>query len=51
MAPPRYVFVIQELSKTCPGGKQVLSNISLSFLPDAKIGVVGVNGSGKSTLF
>jgi ATP-binding cassette ChvD family protein len=41
---------MQKLSKTYPGGKQVLSNISLSFLPDAKIGVVGVNGSGKSTL-
>ncbi len=50
MAPPQYVFVMQKLSKTYPGGKQVLSNISLSFLPDAKIGVVGVNGSGKSTL-
>ena len=50
MAPPQYVYVMQKLSKTYPGGKQVLSNISLSFLPDAKIGVVGVNGSGKSTL-
>ena len=50
MAPPQYVFVMQKLSKTYPGGKQVLSNISLSFLPDAKIGVVGVNGSGESTL-
>jgi energy-dependent translational throttle protein EttA len=42
MAPPQYVYVMQKLSKTYPGGKQVLSNISLSFLPDAKIGVVGV---------
>jgi ATP-binding cassette ChvD family protein len=50
MAAPQYVFVMHKLSKTYPGGKQVLSNISLSFLPDAKIGVVGVNGSGKSTL-
>ena len=50
MASPQYVYVMQKLSKTYPGGKQVLSNISLSFLPDAKIGVVGVNGSGKSTL-
>ncbi len=41
---------MQKLSKTYPGGKQVLNNIQLSFLPDAKIGVVGVNGSGKSTL-
>jgi ATP-binding cassette ChvD family protein len=38
------------LSKTYPGGKQVLNNIHLSFYPDAKIGVLGVNGSGKSTL-
>ncbi|WKW51897.1 energy-dependent translational throttle protein EttA [Rhodomicrobium lacus] len=50
MAAPQYVYVMQKLSKTYPGGKQVLNNISLSFLPDAKIGVVGVNGSGKSTL-
>jgi ATP-binding cassette ChvD family protein len=50
MASPQYVYVMHKLSKTYPGGKQVLSNISLSFLPDAKIGVVGVNGSGKSTL-
>ena len=50
MAPPQYVYIMQKLSKTYPGGKQVLNNISLSFLPDAKIGVVGVNGSGKSTL-
>ncbi len=50
MASPQYVYVMHKLSKTYPGGKQVLNNISLSFLPDAKIGVVGVNGSGKSTL-
>jgi ATP-binding cassette ChvD family protein len=41
---------MQKLSKTYPGGKQVLKDIHLSFLPEAKIGVVGVNGSGKSTL-
>ena len=38
------------LSKTYPGGKQVFSDIRLSFFPGAKIGVVGVNGAGKSTL-
>jgi ATP-binding cassette ChvD family protein len=41
---------MHRLSKTFPGGKQVLKDISLSFLPGAKIGVVGLNGSGKSTL-
>ncbi len=50
MATPKYVFTMQALGKTYPGGKQVLRDISLSFLPDAKIGVVGVNGAGKSTL-
>jgi ATP-binding cassette ChvD family protein len=50
MAAPQYVYTMQKLSKTYPGGKQVLKDIHLSFLPDAKIGVVGVNGSGKSTL-
>ena len=46
----QYIFQMQELSKTYPGGKKVFENIWLSFYPDAKIGVVGVNGSGKSTL-
>ncbi len=50
MATPQYVFTMQKLGKTYPGGKQVLKDISLSFLPDAKIGVVGINGAGKSTL-
>jgi len=50
MATPQYVFTMQNLGKTYPGGKQVLKDITLSFLPDAKIGVVGVNGAGKSTL-
>jgi ATP-binding cassette ChvD family protein len=50
MAAVQYVYTLQKLSKTYPGGKQVLKDISLSFLPGAKIGVVGVNGSGKSTL-
>ncbi|MEW5964902.1 MAG: energy-dependent translational throttle protein EttA, partial [Pseudomonadota bacterium] len=50
MANPQYVYHMHKLSKTYPGGKQVLKDISLSFLPGAKIGVVGLNGSGKSTL-
>ncbi|HWY15028.1 MAG TPA: energy-dependent translational throttle protein EttA [Rhizomicrobium sp.] len=50
MAGPQYVYVMKGLSKTWPGGKQVLKDIWLSFLPGAKIGVIGVNGSGKSTL-
>jgi ATP-binding cassette ChvD family protein len=41
---------MQGLTKVYPGGKKVFENIHLSFLPDAKIGVVGVNGAGKSTL-
>ena len=50
MAGPQYVYVMKGLSKTWPGGRQVLKDIWLSFLPGAKIGVIGVNGSGKSTL-
>src|ERR1700694_1652947 len=46
----QYIFQMQGLSKTFPGGKKVFENIWLSFYPDAKIGVVGVNGSGKSSL-
>jgi len=50
MASYQYIFNMHQLSKTFPGGKKVLDGVSLSFFPDAKIGVVGVNGSGKSTL-
>ncbi len=50
MASYQYVYVMDQLSKIYPGGKQVLKDIRLSFFPGAKIGVVGVNGSGKSTL-
>jgi len=46
----QYVYVMQGLSKTYPGGRQVLKDIHLSFLPGAKIGVLGPNGAGKSTL-
>ncbi len=50
MGNPQYVFHMDRVSKTYPGGKQVLKDIRLSFLPGAKIGVVGLNGAGKSTL-
>src|SRR6201992_2627676 len=50
MANHQFVYVMKGLSKTYPGGKQVLKDIWLSFYPGAKIGIVGVNGSGKSTL-
>jgi ATP-binding cassette ChvD family protein len=46
----QFIYHMQGLNKTWPGGKKVLENIHLSFYPDAKIGVLGVNGSGKSTL-
>jgi ATP-binding cassette ChvD family protein len=50
MAGPQFVYYMKGMSKTYPGGKQVLKDIWLSFYPGAKIGIVGVNGSGKSTL-
>ena len=50
MANHQYVYVMNRLNKTWPGGKEVLKNVSLSFFPGAKIGVLGLNGSGKSTL-
>jgi sulfate-transporting ATPase len=50
MAAYQYIYVMKGLNKTYPGGREVLKNIFLSFLPGAKIGVLGVNGSGKSTL-
>ncbi len=50
MAAYQYIYVMNDLSKTFSGGKQVLSDIRLSFFPGVKIGVVGLNGSGKSTL-
>ena len=46
----QYVYTMQHLNKIWPGGKEVLKDINLSFLPGAKIGVLGINGSGKSTL-
>ncbi len=50
MASYQYSYVIKNLSKTWPGGKTILNDITLSFLPGAKIGVLGPNGAGKSTL-
>ena len=50
MASTQYVYTMQRLGKAYPGGKEVLKDISLSFLPGAKIGVLGLNGAGKSTL-
>lgn len=50
MASYQYVYVMKNLSKTYPGGKQVLNNVTLAFFPGAKIGVLGYNGAGKSTL-
>ncbi|AXI56759.1 Energy-dependent translational throttle protein EttA (plasmid) [Pseudoseohaeicola sp. NH-UV-7] len=50
MAAYQYVYHMEGVSKTYPGGKKCFENIHLSFLPGVKIGVVGVNGSGKSTL-
>ncbi|NMM45878.1 energy-dependent translational throttle protein EttA [Rhodospirillaceae bacterium KN72] len=50
MASYQYVFGMHNLGKAYPGGKEVLKDINLQFLPGAKIGVLGVNGAGKSTL-
>ena len=50
MASTQYVYTMQRLGKVWPGGKEVLRDVSLSFLPGAKIGVLGLNGAGKSTL-
>ncbi|HXP29474.1 MAG TPA: energy-dependent translational throttle protein EttA [Stellaceae bacterium] len=50
MAAYQYIYVMKGLGKTFPGGREVLRDIWLSFLPGAKIGVLGANGAGKSTL-
>jgi len=50
MASWQYIYHMNGLSKTYPGGRKVLDDIYLSFFPDAKIGILGVNGAGKSTL-
>src|SRR5438045_9700619 len=50
MAAYQYIYFMKGLGKTYPGGGEVLRDIRLSFLPGAKIGVLGLNGAGKSTL-
>ena len=50
MAAYQYIYVMKGLSKAYPGGKKVIEDVWLSFLPGAKIGVIGPNGAGKSTL-
>src|ERR687883_1244468 len=46
----QYIFTTYKLSRRFPPDREVLKDISLSFLPGAKIGVLGYNGAGKSTL-
>jgi len=50
MAAYQYAYVMKDITKNFPGGREVFKGITLSFLPGAKIGVLGVNGAGKSTL-
>ena len=50
MSSYQYIFTLKELTKTFSNGKKCFENITLSFLPGVKIGLVGVNGAGKSTL-
>ena len=50
MASYQYSYVMKNLTKSYPGGRDILKGVTLSFLPDVKIGVLGVNGAGKSTL-
>jgi len=46
----QYVFTMHRVGKIVPPKRQILRDISLSFFPGAKIGVLGLNGAGKSTL-
>ena len=50
MASYQYIYVMKNLTKAYPGGKEILKGLYLSFMPGAKIGVLGANGAGKSTL-
>ena len=46
----QYVYTMNRVGKVVPPNRHILKDISLSFFPGAKIGVLGLNGSGKSTL-
>ena len=48
MASYQYVYVMKDVTKNFPGGREVFKGITLSFLPGVKIGILGVNGAGKS---
>jgi sulfate-transporting ATPase len=50
MASYQYVYVMKDVTKSFPGGREVFKGITLSFLPGVKIGILGINGAGKSTL-
>ena len=50
MASYQYIYVMKDVTKTYPGGREIMKGLRLSFLPGAKIGVLGANGAGKSTL-
>ncbi len=50
MSTAKFVYTMQRLGRSFPGGREVLKDITLAFLPGAKIGVLGLNGAGKSTL-
>ena len=50
MAAYQYIYMMKNVSKIYPGGREIMKNITLAFLPGAKIGVLGINGAGKSTL-
>ena len=45
MAKYQYIYVMKNVSKIYPGGREIMKNITLAFLPGAKIGVLGINGA------
>ena len=50
MAAYQYIYTMKNVAKIYPGGREIMKNVTLAFLPGAKIGVLGINGAGKSTL-